>query len=141
MSKTQAERASEYRQRKRDEATDKIVTDVCDAVTGKRDVTECDGASVTEDVTPHVGGAGCAAECELHEVVSVAELMEEPNEPIGPLDVYSEQRWAYLQSKGYVWDESSRRGVSTVSGTLATIVVGVTVPGDPAYAMPIVVGV
>lgn len=48
----------------------------------------------------------------------------------GPLSVYSEHRWAYLQSLGHVWDESRQR--STRPDGPRTVV-GVTVPGDPAY--------
>ena len=49
----------------------------------------------------------------------------------GPLDVYSEQRWAFLQSRGHVWDADRQR--STRSGPHGTQIIGVTVPGDPAY--------
>ena len=46
-------------------------------------------------------------------------------EPLGPLDVYSAERWAWLQDKGYEWQIDKavdRAGV-----------VAVPVPGDPAY--------
>ncbi len=46
---------------------------------------------------------------------------------VTPLDIYSEQRWAYLQGRGYVWNQDAQRGVR------ADGVVGVAVPGDPAY--------
>jgi len=46
----------------------------------------------------------------------------------GPLDVYSEQRWAFLQSRGHVWDADRQR--STRPGPQ---IIGVVVPGDPAY--------
>lgn len=47
---------------------------------------------------------------------------------IAPLDVYSEQRWTYLQSQGYVWYPSLDRGWHKVKK-----LIGVPVPGDPAY--------
>ena len=84
MPKTQAQRAREYRQRKRDVVTDSNVT------------------TVTETVTPNVTD-------------------------MGPLDVYSEHRWQYLQSRGHKWDSALCRSVRPDG------VVGVTVPGDPAY--------
>ena len=49
----------------------------------------------------------------------------------GPLDVYSEQRWAFLQSRGHVWDANRQR--STRPAEHGSIVVGVAVPGDPGY--------
>ncbi|HIJ71157.1 MAG TPA: hypothetical protein HPP87_07315 [Planctomycetes bacterium] len=48
---------------------------------------------------------------------------------VGPLDVYSEHRWAFLQSRGHVW-EGHR---STRPGPHGSTIIGVTVPGDPAY--------
>ena len=47
-----------------------------------------------------------------------------------PLDVYSESRWSFLQSKGYKWDESWGMAVG---GSGCGLVMGVTVPGDPGY--------
>ncbi|MHC4335720.1 MAG: hypothetical protein ACYSUV_18510 [Planctomycetota bacterium] len=49
----------------------------------------------------------------------------------GPLDVYSEQRWAFLQSRGHVWDADRRRSFRTAGKE--GVIMGVTVPGDPAY--------
>lgn len=46
----------------------------------------------------------------------------------GPLSVYSDRRWAYLQDKGYVWAEALQHAYSA-SGLIR----GVTVPGDPGY--------
>ena len=48
----------------------------------------------------------------------------------GPLSVYSPERWARLQAKGYVWDEDIQRGLLAVSNGTQ---IGVVVPGDPAY--------
>lgn len=105
MPKTQAQRAKAYRQKKRD-ADDKIVTELCDGLTGKRH----------ENVT----GPECDA------VTARATFVEVLDEPTGPLDVYSEQRWAFLQGRGYVWQDSLQRGRKRDH-------IGVTVPGDPAY--------
>lgn len=44
-----------------------------------------------------------------------------------PYDIYSESRWKFLQSRGYIWDVSRQRAFKP-DGTM-----GVTVPGDPAY--------
>lgn len=48
-----------------------------------------------------------------------------------PLDVYSEQRWSFLQSRGYAWDADRQRGVIEICEGACKI--AVTVPGDPAY--------
>ena len=56
---------------------------------------------------------------------------KESPEVHGPLDVYSEARWARLQDK-YEWDEV--RGVAV----RADGVVLVPVPGDPAYKSEVV---
>ena len=70
----------------------------------KRDVTECDAPSVTDII---------------------------PDRPqpamLGPLDVYSEQRWSYLRSQHYDWDHIRLRAFS-LRGIRA-----VTIPGDPRY--------
>ena len=50
----------------------------------------------------------------------------------GPLDVYSEQRWAYLQSRGHKWDATRQR--SFRPGPAGTHIMGVTVPGDRGVA-------
>ena len=47
-----------------------------------------------------------------------------------PLDVYCQRRWDYLQSCGYVWDESRGRAILVVG---EEVTVGVTVPGDPGH--------
>ena len=60
----------------------------------------------------------------------VAQLERNTPSATGPLDVYSAQRWSFLQSKGHVWDEARRRGVRSGPGSE---IVGVTVPGDPGY--------
>ena len=49
----------------------------------------------------------------------------------GPLSVYSEARWAFLQSQGHTWDASTQRSYRI--GPQGTLIKGVTVPGDPAY--------
>ena len=46
---------------------------------------------------------------------------------LAPLDVYSPARWAYLQSRGHKWDADRQRSFRPAG------VVGVPVPGDPAY--------
>ena len=53
---------------------------------------------------------------------------------IGPLDVYSESRWKFLQEQGYVWDESSSATGNAVR-KVGNAMVGfaVPVPGDPGY--------
>ena len=51
---------------------------------------------------------------------------------LGPLDIYSEQRWSFLQSRGHKWDADRQR--SFRPGPNGTEIMGVTVPGDPAYA-------
>ena len=48
----------------------------------------------------------------------------------GPLDVYSERRWAFLQRRGHEWDADRQRSLR--SGPNGTTIMGVTVPGDPA---------
>ncbi len=45
----------------------------------------------------------------------------------GPLDVYSESRWKFLQSRGHKWDPDKQRSVRPDG------VIGVTVPGDPGF--------
>ncbi len=46
---------------------------------------------------------------------------------LAPLDVYSPGRWAYLQGRRYEWNQDKQRGVKSYG------VIGVVVPGDPAY--------
>lgn len=46
----------------------------------------------------------------------------------GPLSVYSPHRWAYLQSRGYVWDMDTFAAWDANHQTEA-----LPVPGDPAY--------
>ncbi|KKN77681.1 hypothetical protein LCGC14_0358070 [marine sediment metagenome] len=60
-------------------------------------------------------------------VTSVTEGVLPADSVLDPLDVYSESRWTYLQSRGYVWFPSLQRGRKS-DHTL-----GVVVPGDPAY--------
>lgn len=60
---------------------------------------------------------------------SATDVAQQPS-ATGPLDVYSVARWAYLQDRGHVWDE--QRGRSVQPGGQG-VVIGVTVPGDPAY--------
>ena len=57
----------------------------------------------------------------------------EPVEPeeSGPLSVYSPSRWAYLESRGHIWDE--QLGRSYRQAEYGTMTIGVAVPGDPAY--------
>jgi hypothetical protein len=116
MAKTDAERAREYRRRKRDAS---IVTDLrklVDNSVTKRDeaVTqpERDALSVTHPNTIDSSTSSLTIN-------------------IGPLDVYSESRWSYLQSRGHVWDAARQRSFRPAEH--GTRVMGVTVPGDPAY--------
>ena len=44
-----------------------------------------------------------------------------------PLDVYSESRWSFLQSRGHIWNPERRRSFRPDG------IMGVTVPGDPGY--------
>ena len=46
---------------------------------------------------------------------------------VTPLDVYSESRWEFLQSRGHVWNPERQCSVRPDG------VIGVTVPGDPGY--------
>ena len=92
MAKTQAERAREYRNRKRD-----------------------------VEVTP--GVTKCDVKCDA--TVTVCDELEK-----GPLDVYSESRWAFLRSRGHVWDAGLGRSTRPAGGGM---IIGVTVPGDPGY--------
>jgi hypothetical protein len=68
-------------------------------------------------------------------VTGVTETERNVTEPegdvMGPLDVYSEQRWAFLQSRGHVWDAARQR--SFRRGPHGSQIRGVTAPGDPAY--------
>jgi hypothetical protein len=48
-----------------------------------------------------------------------------------PLSVYSPARWAYLQGKGHVWDDMLK--CSSRPGPHGGQIIGVPVPGDPAY--------
>jgi hypothetical protein len=57
---------------------------------------------------------------------SATSVAQQPS-ATGPFDVYSEQRWAFLQSRGHVWDAERRCSVRPDG------VIGVTVPRDPAY--------
>ena len=50
----------------------------------------------------------------------------------GPLSVYSDRRWAYLTDRGYVWVEEKQRAYRPGDGRTG-LIMGVTVPGDPAY--------
>lgn len=115
MAKTAAERMRESRARKRNSATPESATSVTK--------TERNTPSATESL-------------ELSNkryLLSVQKVtgMDIGEEPIGPLDIYSEQRWAFLQSRGHKWDADRQR--STRPAEHGSIVIGVTVPGDPAY--------
>ena len=102
MSKTQAEYQKAYRKRKK--------------LTRKTNAPETNAPSLQPDPP-----------C----VETVPESSESTAAPaVGPLDVYSEQRWSFLQSKGYKWDESWGMAVG---GSGCGLIMGVTVPGDPAY--------
>jgi hypothetical protein len=107
MAKSAAERAREYRQRKRDA---KSVTE--------RHEKQCD-VTVGDQ---HMG--------------------MDSNEPkvLGPLDVYSERRWVFLQSRGYEW-YADRLGEVKCGVAIKNLggpgqLFGVTVPGDPGYSEP-----
>ena len=61
---------------------------------------------------------------------SVTEQLKS-DKPIGPLDVYSSQRWSFLQSRGHVWNQDRQRSFRPAEHGSRGL--GVTVPGDPAY--------
>jgi hypothetical protein len=55
----------------------------------------------------------------------------------GPLDVYSERRWSFLQGRGYEWYPDRlgevKCGVAIKNLGERGQLFGVTVPGDPGY--------
>jgi hypothetical protein len=52
----------------------------------------------------------------------------------GPLSVYSPERWVYLQDKGHVWEPSINRARRMDNSSTSGYILGVPVPGDPAYS-------
>lgn len=130
MSKTQAERAKAYRQKKRDGN----VTVERDAAS--RNVTEAerDESVTNEKVAGPFNDASNRAAARMAKPTfadlppeAQAQLKQDMDATIRPLDIYSEQRWKNLQSRGHVWDQDKQRGVR-LDG-----IIGVPVPGDPAY--------
>lgn len=75
-------------------------------------------------------GTGCnCPECITRDRPSIASQ----EQAAGPLDVYSAERWARLQAKGYYWDpvlHRARRGRDNGSKVPQ---IAPPVPGDPAY--------
>lgn len=132
MSKTQAERSKEYRQRKRDAERDGARHET---------VTKRDDIERDEDVT------------------NVTKTLKLPDHPVtgrtfkvydgDPLSIYSLERWSRAQAKGYVMpDGAEYDGRLTLDNEIPVAVelgyarrkVGpgqyvflVPVPGDPAY--------
>ena len=103
MAKTAAEKQKAYRDRKRNGNAPNTVTRVTKRETGNAVDNIC--------------------------VELVAENTGLPLGPdrLSPLDVYSEQRWTFLQSRGHVWDADRQCSVRPDG------VIGATVPGDPGY--------
>ena len=121
MAKTAAERAKKYRLHKAEamqaEQRHESVTAVNEPVTA-----EIRDESVTE------------TKCDAPSLMGAV-----PGDPIGPLDIYSEQRWSYLQSMGHVWDADRQRSTRPAKSNECAVdgeIIGVTVPGDPAYTAP-----
>ena len=120
---TAAERAKRYRDGKRDENVTKQERDAPDVSSRNRH------------------------EAELHKAVQ--DILALPEPPVDPLTLYSPDRWARMQAKGYVMpDDSEYDGQLNRDGQIPQAVglgyarrkVGpseyvflVPVPGDPAY--------
>ena len=104
MSKTQAEYQKAYRKRKK--------------------LTRKTNASLTNAPETNAPSLQPDPPC----VETVPESSESTAAPaVGPLDVYSESRWSFLQSRGHVWNPERRRSFRPDG------IMGVTVPGDPGY--------
>lgn len=116
MAKTAAERAKVYRDKQKQHLdkvivhTEPVTPELRDAVQAKRDGTSQGNVTQERD--------------ERHENVTVSER-DASSVTIGPLDVYSEQRWARLEKLGYKWQGSV--------GIKYPDIMAVPVPGDPAY--------
>lgn len=128
MAKTQAEYQREYRARKK-------LTQITNAP--ETNAPETNAPSVTKcDHPPDMVCGECsAAENKAIFPPSPTDDFRVPMSGVGvkegPLSVYSPERWAYLQIRKYVWSESSQRAYLTDSRGCG--VIGVVVPGDPAY--------
>ncbi len=79
------------------------------------------GMTVVPDKGMTIGGYDAPSVTDLNATI-------QPPDPVGPLDVYSEQRWAYLQGRGYEWFHDRDLAEHPTTGVKA-----VTIPGDPAY--------
>jgi hypothetical protein len=117
MAKTAAERAREYRRRKRDAALGEVRDAVTDALEKRHET-----VTQTERDAPSVTYNGGQTQDEYVASSTIA---------CTPFDVYSEARWSYLQSRDHVWDADRQRSFRPAEH--GTKVMGVTVPGDPAY--------
>ena len=85
-----------------------------------------------EQVDGKVAKQYCSAACKQAYHRATRNSQPVTKQPVtGPLDVYSEQRWAFLQRRGHEWDDDRQRSLR--SGPNGTTIIGVTVPGDPAY--------
>jgi hypothetical protein len=65
---------------------------------------------------------------------NVTRVTKNVTECNGPLSVYSPTRWESLQQAGFVWYEEygrAYRPAGSINGQ--AVIMGATVPGDPAY--------
>ena len=135
---TAAERAKEYRRRKRDAGN------VSASEPARHERHE--NVTIKERDAPDVSSRN-RHEAELHK--EVQDILALPEPPVDPLTLYSPDRWARMQAKGYVMpDDSEYDGQLNRDGQIPQAVglgyarrkVGpseyvflVPVPGDPAY--------
>jgi hypothetical protein len=122
MAKTAAQRMRESRERKRNAQQAESATSVTKPE--RPSVTKCQ-----TDQEPCLHHIPVSNKCEAKQNCSAdSQYCQADN---CPLTVYSRARWAFLVSRGHTWDTNLQR--STRAAEHGTIVVGVTVPGDPAY--------
>ena len=128
MAKTQAEKQKAYRDRKRNAPVTNSNSNAPVTVEGNAPHCRTCGGPVQ-----HPKVVKCLKCCTGSPAPpnTIAEQVDRDiHEPVGPLDIYSEHRWAYLQSRGHTWDAGRQRSTRPAG---ADVIVGVTVPGDPAY--------
>jgi len=144
MALTGAEKQKAYRDRKRNAHgngnAQEIVTRVTKGVTGaesleagnkryRQGVQEVTGVDIGEEPSATVGCKTCGC---IDQALVDGECQRCKSE-LHPLDVYSPARWAYLQSRGYVWDVDDNVAVLAASSSVGGQITAVTVPGDPGY--------